>query len=112
MLKDFLFGSRRKTMRSVGIGFAAGFAGGLAYWNWDFVAAGLERILGWILAGGNFLLLVVGYSLTWFLGCALVFILWGRKGGSMTLPMAAVMGILSAILHLIVCHFIGNPCKF
>jgi hypothetical protein len=110
MLKKYLYGNR--VVRLGGMGFAAGLCAGFLYLGRDWVLLGLGKLQEWVLAGGNFLLLVIGYSITWFLGCALIFILWGRKGGSMALPMATVMGILTAILHAIVCHFIGNPCKF
>jgi len=60
----------------------------------------------------QFSLLVIGYTLAWFLSTAFVFIFTAGAKPASTMSTAAVLGLLAAILHVIVCHFAGNACNF
>lgn len=60
----------------------------------------------------QFSLLVIGYTLAWFLSTACVFVFTAGARPASTMSTAAVLGLLAAILHAIVCHFAGNACNF
>lgn len=49
-----------------------------------------------------FILLVVAYTMVWFLGAIIMFLIRGGDAPSMRLSSAFVLGIFSAILHMVV----------
>lgn len=56
---------------------------------------------------GHFLLLWIVYALSWFLLNFLIS-LARRNPRQMTLPMAFVLGLLSACLHVSICFLVRN----
>lgn len=51
---------------------------------------------------GMFILLIVAYTLVWFLGTTGLFIVRSGNTPNMTMSMAAVLGFLTAILHVVI----------